>query len=105
MTTLGPERKYIDDFCEDLNHRGVILYIGNVDPKRLLNALTNSMVNKVYRLEYALTMDDPSMRNYIYVSNCDLQDLSYPVYEYIEEGYDVHVLYEDGNRYYVKEKV
>lgn len=94
-------RIYINDFCEDLNHTATILYIGDVDPERLHKALKDSLVNKLYRLDYALTYEDPSMKNYIYVSNCDLQDLSYPIHEYIEEGYNVYILKEDAGRYYV----
>lgn len=98
-------RIYINDFCEDLNHTGVILYIGEVDSDRLRKALTDSMVNKVYRLDYALAKSDPAERNYIYVSNCDLQDLSYPLHEYVEEGYHVYILYEDAGKFYVKKKL
>lgn len=92
---------YINDFCENLNHRNIILYIGDVDSRRLRKALIDSVVNKVYRLDYALTYEDPSMKNYIYVSNCDLQELSYPIHEYIAEGYNVYILKEDAGRYYV----
>ena len=95
---------YIEDFCYDLNYKGIILYVGNVDPGHLRKVLIDSVVNKVYRLDYALSYKDPAMRNYIYVENCDLQDLSYPIYEYIEDGYDVYVLYEDDNKFYVKSK-
>lgn len=99
------KRIYINDFCEDLNHTGVILYIGNVDPDHLRKALKDSVVNKVYRLDHALSYEDPAFKNYIYVSNCDLQDLSYPVHEYIDEGYDVYNLYENAGKYYVESKL
>lgn len=99
------ERIYINDFCEDLNYHGVILYIGNVDPDKLLKALERSNVNKRYRLDYAVRTDDPTRRNYIYVENCDLQNLCYPIHEYIEEDYDVYILYEDNGKYYVKLKL
>ena len=96
---------YIEDFCYDLNYKGIILYVGKVDPGHLYKALNDSVVNKVYRLDYALSYKDPTMRNYIYVENCDLQDLSYPIYEYIEDGYDVYILYEDDGKFYVKKKL
>ncbi len=96
------KRFYINDFCYDLNYNKVILYIGDVNLDRLRKALEESVVNKIYRLEYALTKTDRSDRNYIYVENCDLQDLSWPVHEYIEDGYSVYVLREDAGRFYVE---
>ena len=98
-------RIYINDFCEDLNYQGIILYIGKVDYSRLLKALEKTYVNKLWRLEYAKTKEDSAMKNYIYVENCDLQDLDYPIHEYVEEGYDVYVLHEDAGKYYVKKKL
>lgn len=97
-------RRYIEDFCYDLNHKGIILYIGNVDPDRLRYALNTSVVNHVYRLDHALLNDDPTLKNYIYVENCDLQDLCYPVHEHIEEGYEVYILHEDAGKYYVEDR-
>lgn len=98
-------RKYIEDLM-DLNYQGVILYIGNVDKMRLRAALEKAYVNKMWRLDIALNSEDPSLRNYIYVENCDLQDLCYSVLEYIEEGYDVYNLYEDSaGKFYVKDKI
>ena len=99
------DRIYINDFCEDLNYRGAILYIGLVDHSRLLHKLKESVVNKTYRLDYAVNAEEPAKRNFIYVENCDLQNLDWPVYEYMEDGYDVYVLYEDGGKYYVKQKL
>lgn len=95
------DRVYIDDFCYDLNYRKVILYIGSVDPAKLLEALERSNLNKTYRLHTVLN-DKESQRNFMFVENCDLMDLDYPVYEYMEEGYNVYVLYEDNGRYYIK---
>lgn len=98
-------RFYIKDFCEDLNYRGVILYIGNVDNAKLLKALEKSVVNKLWRLGFATSNNDPSMRDFIYVENCDLQNLDYPIHEYFEDGYDVYVLYEDAAGFYIKNKM
>ena len=98
-------RNYINDFCEDLNYQGVILYIGNVNPEKLLKELKRSDVNKLYRFESILNDDDLSRRNFMYVENCDLQNLDYPIYEYMEDGYDIYVLYEDAGKYYVKSKL
>ena len=55
------ERIYIKDFCEDLNYQGVILYIGNVDITRLQKALEKDEVNKLWRLSFATSNNDPSM--------------------------------------------
>ena len=100
------QRIYIEDFCYDLNYQGVILYIGNVDSNRLREALVKSMVNKIYRLDFALEFDDLAKKNFIYVENCDLQELCYPVYEYLKDGYDVYVLHEDSaGKFYVKPKL
>lgn len=99
------ERIYIEDFCEDLNYQGVILYIGNVDRTRIHKALEKDKVNKLWRLDFATSCTDPSMKDFIYVENCDLQNLDYPIYEYFEDGYDVHVLYEDPKGFYIKRKI
>lgn len=97
---------YINDFCEDLNYTGVILYIGNVDATKLREALEKSHINKMWRLPFALIDQDPCKKNFIYIENCDLQNLDYPIHEYFEEGYDVYVLHEDASGgYYVKSKL
>lgn len=99
-------RIYIDDFCEDLNYQGIILYIGNVNDVALLKALERDNVNKTYRLEYALNDPNDCSRNFIYIENCDLQNLDYPVYEYFEEGYDVYILHEDEvGKFYIEAKL
>ena len=102
MRTIEGDRIYINDFCEDLNHTGVILYIGNIDDKGLLKALERDNVNKLYRLDYALKAEDPAYKDFIYVANCDLQNLDWPLHEYLEEGYHVYILHEDSGKYYVK---
>ena len=45
------------------------------------------------------------MRDFIYVENCDLQNLDHPIHEYFEDGYDVYVLYEDAAGFYIKNKM
>lgn len=99
------ERVYIKDFCEDLNYQGVILYIGNVNHSKLLGALKKNNVGHLYRLDFAASNNELSMRDFIYVENCDLQNLDYPVQEYFEEGYDVYVLHEDPYGFYIKRKI
>ena len=96
---------YINDFCEDLNYRGVILYIGNVDHAKLRETLEKDKVSKLWRLTFATSNNDPSMRNFIYVENCDLQNLDYPIYEYMEEDYDIYCLHEDSTGFYIKKKL
>lgn len=102
-------RIYINDFCEDLNYQGVILYIGNVNSVNLLRALKRDKVNKTYRLDYALNDPKDSCRNFIYIENCDLQNLDYPVHEYFgddEDTYDVYVLHEDEvGKFYIEAKL
>lgn len=102
------ERIYIEDFCEDLNYRNVILYIGEVNSNNLLKALERDKVNKLYRLDYALDGGSiPDRRNFIYIENCDLQNLNYSAFEYIEDGYDIYILYEDemSGKFYVKSRL
>ena len=96
---------YIKDFCEDLNYQGVILYIGNVEHTNLRKALEKDKVNKLHRLLFATSNNQPSLRDFIYIENCDLQNLDYPIYEYLEDGYDVHVLHEDPKGFYIKNKM
>ena len=99
------ERFYIKDFCEDLNYQGVILYIGNVDHAKLRETLEKDKVSKLWRLTFATSNNDPSMRDFIYVENCDLQNLDYPIHEYFEDGYDVYVLHEDATGFYIRSKM
>ena len=101
-----PNRLYVEDFCEDFNYTGVILYIGEVDFERLYEAMGKTYVNKLWRLTLASEKTDPAERNFIYIENCDIQDLSWPIHEYLDEGYDIYKLYEDGDgRYYVEQKL
>ena len=106
MTTVH-ERIYIDDFCEDLNYQGIILYIGNVPKTKLRKRLNDDYINKDYRFDYIINAKDPSMKDFMYIENCDLQDLSYPVHEYVvDEGYSVHSLCYDQleNKFYIVNK-
>lgn len=98
-------RIYIDDFVEDLNYQGVILYIGNVDANALREVLTRDNVNKMYRFDQILNDENPAYKNFMYIENCDLQNLDFPVYDYMEDGYDIYVLYVDAGRYYVKPRI
>lgn len=100
------DRIYIDNFCEDLNYKKIILYIGGVNYSKLLKKLEKDYVNKLYRLEYATTNSNPARKDFIYIENCDLQDLDYPVHEFvIDEGYHVYVLHEDAGKYYIESKI
>lgn len=98
------KRIYINDFCENLNYRGIILYIGNVNPDNLRKALERDAVNKLWRFDSALTVDDLSKKNFIYIENCDLQNLDYPIHEYVDD-YDICALHEDDvGKYYILDK-
>lgn len=95
---------YIDDFVEDLNYRGVILYVGNIDPAKLLNKLKEDNLNKTYRFKTVLESN-----KLFYVENCDLQGVSEHetlknILEYLEDGQVIYPLrYEkESDRYYVE---
>lgn len=61
---------YIEDFCEDLNYHGIIIYIGEeVDLDKLYEKLCNDHINHMYRYE---TVRENRI---FYVENCDLQDI------------------------------
>ena len=67
-------KNYINDFCEDLNYKGIVLYIGYLEPYELEKLRTRlfsepSYLNKQYRWEY---INNGS--KFFYVENCDLQD-------------------------------
>lgn len=100
-------RIYIDNFCEDLNYKKIILYIGGVNYSELSKKLEKDYVNKIYRLDYAINDDRiPGRKDFIYIENCDLQNLDCPVHEYItDEGYHVYVLHEDTGKYYIETKM
>ena len=100
-----PNKIYINDFCEDLNYQGIILYIGLVDSNKLLEALERDKVSHCYRFLFATSNNDPTMKNFIYIENCDLQNLDYPIYEYMEDGYDVYCLCEDDKGFYIKRRI
>lgn len=95
---------YINDFVDDLNYRGVILYVGNVDSTKLLNKLKEDNLNKTYRFESVLESN-----KLFYVENCDLQDMSEcrtleSILEYLEDGQTIHSLRceKDTDRYYIE---
>lgn len=97
-------RIYINDFVEDLNYRGVILYVGNVDPERLLRKLKEDNLNKTYRFESVLESN-----KLFYIENCDLQDMSEcktieSILEYVDDERGIYpLLYEkESDRYYVE---
>lgn len=92
------ERKIIiTDFVEDLNHRLIILYIGDdVDVEHLRRRLNEDNCGHLYRLDYCLTTELGKYRRFFYISNCDFQDLDYPVYDYVaDDGFSVYVLHYD----------
>lgn len=102
----GPNRLYVEDFCDDFNYKRVILYIGEVDFERLYAAMGKDYINKLWRLTLASQNTDPTKKNFIYIENCDMQNLDYPVHEYMEEGYDIYILHEDdSHNYYIEQKL
>lgn len=87
---------YIKNFRYDLNYHKVILWIGNVDENRLYDRMDKDLVNHLYRFTTV------SQNKYVYVENCDLQDLDFELSEYLEEGYSIYPLFEDNNEYYIE---
>lgn len=62
---------YIEDFCEDLNYQGCILYIDDdIDLDSLYDRLRSDMVNHLYRYEII------RQTRMFYVENCDLQEVN-----------------------------
>lgn len=97
------KRFYIDDFVEDLNHRSVILYVGeDIDTVHLRDNLRKDNCGHLYRFEYMMDENTAyEMRRFFYIANCDFQDLDYPVYEYIiEYDYNVYNLKFADGRYF-----
>lgn len=84
------KKRIITDFVEDLNFQNVIIWIGNIDKDKLYERLKRDKLNKLYRF------DSVRVDNYMYVENCDLQNLVGKIDEYFNEGYIVYPLYWDG---------
>ena len=87
---------YINDFVEDLNYKKIILYIGTVDHEKLRAELEKNDVNHLY--QFGKCVED----KYMYIENCDLQNLDYYLEDYLDEGYSVFPLYSVGARYYIQ---
>lgn len=87
---------YIENFVDDLNYQKIILWIGNVNKKNLYDRLVKDQVNHMYR--FTSVVQD----NYMYIENCDLQDLSFEILDYLEEGYSVYPLFADDKGYYIE---
>lgn len=98
---------YIDDFVEDLNYSGAILYVGNINSAKLLSKLKEDTLNKTYRFKAVLESN-----KLFRVENCDLQDMSEcktleDILEYLEDGQTIYSLrYEkESDRYFVNTMV
>lgn len=90
-------KKYINDFCEDLNYRKIILYVKNVSEIDLLIRLRKDMVNKAYRF------NDVKENGLMYIENCDLQDVTEnELFEMLEECFSVFTLEQDEKGFYIK---
>jgi hypothetical protein len=97
---MNNKRIYIHDFCEDLNHHKIILYIGDVDLSAFRARLEEDDINHMYRFDCIINSDEE--RYLMYIENCDLQNLTWPVYEYILDGYSIVTLEEDPSGYYIE---
>lgn len=98
-------RIYINDFCEDLNYQGVVLYIGNVDTDKLLEKLKKDYVNHLNRFKSVLE------NKLMFIENCDLQDVDTDnpteygnsILYLLEENYVIYpLMYDEGVGYYVE---
>lgn len=87
---------YIENFVDDLNYQKIILWIGNVNKKNLYDRLVKDHVNHMYR--FTSVVQD----GYMYIENCDLQDLDLESVDYLEEGYSIYPLFEDKDGYYIE---
>lgn len=100
-------RAYIENFCDDLNYQKIILYIGNVNKKKLLDRLEKDYINHLNRFDYILNSDNPHIKDFMFIENCDLQDVGcyvWGVLDYvIEEDYTVATLQQDGDDYYISD--
>ena len=89
-------KRYIENFVDDLNYQGVILYIKNVDKDKLLEKLENDYLNHLYYFE-AIWNGNGLML----IENCDCIDIwDYQLINYIENNYDIVQLKEDENGYF-----
>lgn len=80
----------IEDFVEDLNYRGIILYVDkeSVVKEDLKAAFERDSVNKIWRLDNAWDI------GMFTIENCDLDDVQN--IDYLDgEGYSVFRLVED----------
>ncbi|MBR5823748.1 MAG: hypothetical protein IKY67_06365 [Paludibacteraceae bacterium] len=89
-------KKYIDNFVDDFNYQGVILYIKKVDKNRLLEKLKSDYLNHLYYF-------DPiyNSNGLMLIENCDCIDVNdNEILEYLLNGYNIVQLREDANGYF-----
>lgn len=96
------KKVYIDDFCEDLNYEGVVLFIDtDIDLDALLECMKRDKVGHLYRF------DGVKDNRLFYIENCDLQNVTIrsnwnELYELIEDDFSIlHLKQEINGRYYI----
>lgn len=87
---------YIDNFATDLNHTNIILYIGDVNKTRLHDKLLSD------RIKYMGRFPHVKQSGLMYVEDYELQDLMYDISHYLHEGYSIHPLHYDNDRFYIE---
>lgn len=102
-------KNYIEDFCEDLNYQGIVLYIGELedDAKQLLEKqlFEKDFINKHWRYT-----DFLSYTNMFYIENCDFQtfeaswDLASVLLENTYKFYELRYDYKLKKFYYETEE-
>lgn len=92
---------YIKDFCEDLNYKGVVLFVDSeIDLDDLYGRLKRDNLGHLYRFE--------SVREnrLFYIENCDLQDVTInpgwnELLELVENDYSILQLKTDHDGFYI----
>lgn len=96
------DRIYINNFCEDLNYQKVILYIGEINIPKLKKRLEKDYVNHLWYLD---SIAEGRIQPFFYIENCDFQDLTMDILEFVKDGYTIMKLYENAAGYYVMDEL
>lgn len=93
---------YIDDFCNDLNYKSVVLFIDiRLDLEEVLSRLKYDNVGHLHR--FNCVRDN----RLFYIENCDLQEVTIregynELLELLENDYSVVLLKKDSKDFYIE---
>lgn len=96
------KKVYIDDFCNDLNYRSVVLFIDTrLDLEEVLSRLEYDNVGHLYRFDWIRD------NRLFYIENCDLQEVTIreeynELLELLENYYSVVLLKKDSKDFYIE---